>query len=73
MAVGRVRTIDDVRLSSFEELAKEARMSPKMVARRVRDLGERVLDVLGSQTPGDDFEGTCAAQTAQRVQTILRG
>lgn len=73
MAVGQARTIDSVRLSSFEELAEEVSMSPKMVARRVRDLGERVLTALDSQMPNDDFEEACASQTAQRIRTILRG
>lgn len=54
MSVGDTRSLDDVTRDSFTQLAKEVRLSPKVMARRLDDLREKAVFV--ARQTGDDSE-----------------
>ncbi len=74
MRIGGARRLDDVDRASFEELAREIRVAPKMVLARVDELGMRVRDALRIQRSQEteEVEGAEGAEGAEDAEGAER-
>ena len=70
MGIGQAHTLDDVSASSFEEMARQVSIAPRLVVGRLRNLVERVHEALRDYPCQTEIEQRCREQCRRGIERM---